>query len=106
MESKKDRIATLHSRGAFKVKAEKFEEFKVLVIESQVQIAEKIAENGPMSWDASFDADNNVIYIDSVFENQVALEFHQKNIKQIIQDAMPLFAEPSESVESEVFSFV
>ncbi len=106
MENKKDAIATLRSRGTFKVKPEKFEEFKALVIESQVLIEAKISENGPMNWDASFDKDSNTIYIDSVYENEEALLFHQNNIQQIVQDAMPLLAAPPESVDSEVFSYL
>ena len=106
MENNKQRTATLNSRGIFKVKPEKLEEFKALIVDSLVQIEAKISENGPMSWNASFDKEKNLIYIDSCYENEEALQFHQNNIKQIVQDAFPLLAGPPESIESEVFSFL
>ena len=90
----KNRIATIHSRGVFKIKPNKFDEFKELVIESQKQIEAKISENGPMTWDASVDMDNNIMYIDCTFENQEAELFHENNIKEIVENAMPLLDGP------------
>ena len=99
-------VKALHNRGTFKVKPEKFDEFKDLVIESQKLIEAKRSLNGPMNWDASFHRESNLIYIDGVFENQKAVVFHQNNIKEIVVSAMPLLTEPPKSVTSEVFSFI
>ena len=99
-------VATLHSRGVFKIKPNKFDEFKNLVIESQKLIEAKRSENGPMTWDASFDKENNVIYIDCTFENLEAELFHENNIKEIIENAIPLLDGPPESITSDVFSFI
>ena len=106
MENNKQRTATLNSRGIFKVKPEKLEEFKALIEDSLVQIEAKRSENGPMSWNASYDKEKNLIYIDSFYENEAALEFHQNNIKQIVQDGISMLAGPPESIDSEVFSFL
>lgn len=106
MENKKNVIATLHNRGTFTVKPEKFDEFKAMVIDSQKLIEAKKLENGPMNWDASFDKENNVIYIDGLFENEEAVLFHQNNITEIVKNSMPLLAAPPVSVTSEVFSFI
>ena len=106
MRNKKELVPSIHSRGVFKVQPAKFEEFKKLVVDSQKLIEEKIIENGPITWDASYSTENNVIYIDCTFNNKEAEIFHENNIRKIVELASPLMTEPPKIFVSEVFSFI
>ena len=103
---KSQKMEMQHHHAIFKIKAESFNTCKELVVECQKLINAKIAGNGPMSWDASFDKKNNIIYIDGLFKNQEAVTFHQNNIKTIVGKAMPLLDGPPQTIVSEVFSFI
>jgi len=106
MENTQVNLPAIHNQGTFKVKPEKFDEFKHLVIKSLELIKAKISQNGPVSWDASFDKENNIFYINGVFQDMEAVKFHQGNIADIVKEAGPMLAEPPVSIITEVFSFL
>lgn len=75
-----------------------------LLLECAKQISLKKDENGPTSWCASYDESKKHFFVDALFSNQEAVEFHQNNMKPILKNASELLSEPPETIVRDVFS--
>ena len=93
-----------HRRATMTPQSDKIAEIRDLLEQCGRQIALKKDEGGPLSWFASFDEETNLFYVDSVFTDDEALAFHQRNIGPILKGLPPLLAAPLETEIRPVFT--
>ncbi|PSU45409.1 hypothetical protein C9J12_22875 [Photobacterium frigidiphilum] len=75
-----------------------------LLLQCAKQVSLKKNENGPISWCASYDENKKHFFVDALFPSQEAVEFHQKNLKPILENASELITAPPETIVRHVFS--
>lgn len=76
---------------------DKVAEVRDLLDQVAALVTAKKAENGPMSWCATVSDDGKQFFVEALFENQEAIEFHQANIGDVFVKFFDLIAEPPET---------
>jgi quinol monooxygenase YgiN len=83
---------------------DKLAEARDLLLQCAKQVSLKKDENGPINWCASYDENKKHFFVDALFPNQEAVEFHQNNIQSIVKNFGELMAAPPETIVRSVFS--
>ena len=93
-----------HHHVTFLIQEDKVNEIQNLIEQCEKQVSLKKNENGPTSWCVSFDEDKKRLFVDALFPNQEAFEFHRNNIQSYIEKLMELTIEPPQRTVGSVFS--
>ena len=92
-----------HHHVTLRPKADQIEATRVLLLECAMLVANRKAENGPLSWCASFEEAAQVFSVEALFPNQEALAFHQENIQSVLRKFAPCMVAPPETIVRKVF---
>ena len=82
----------------------KLEETRNLLLECSKLTSLKRDEGGPVSWCASYDENKKCFFVDALFSNQKAVDFHHENMGPLLKNSGELLAARPETVVNYVFS--
>jgi quinol monooxygenase YgiN len=91
-------ISTQHHHVTLTAQPAKASETRELLAQCAQRVTPKKSENGPVNWCASAGDDDGVFFVDALFENQGAVDFHAANIADIVANFGPLMAAPPQTI--------
>lgn len=91
-----------HQHVTITPQPDKVDETRDLLNQVAELVTSKQPDNGPTSWWASISEDGRQFFVEALFENQEAVEFHQANIADVFAQFFDVVAEPPETIIGQV----
>jgi quinol monooxygenase YgiN len=85
-----------HHHVTLAPRPDKIAETRELLTRAEELVTSKQPENGPTSWCASVSEDGEKFFVAALFENQEAVDFHQANLADIVEEFGAMVAAPPE----------
>jgi len=93
----------LHHHVTLTPRPDQVDATRELLHECATQVLLKKDENGPSSWWSSYDEVRGVFFVEALFADEDAVQFHQGNIQPIVERFGALMAAPPDTVVRAVF---